>query len=1201
METSRRRLLAMCCEVAFLVFAGAIGASAQTGTSALTGTVLDKSNSVVPGATVTLTQTAVGLVRTTTSNSSGLFRFSALPPGAYSLQVSMQGFKPESLPGIALQSSDVLDVGNLVMQVGTQAESVTVQGDSTPVQTESSERSATVTGQQLQDIQLKGRDVFGFTDLLPGVVDTNNSRDFTTWTSMSLININGLGNNNRNVVVDGINVIDEGANQNAFVNQNVDSVAEVRVLANSFQAEYGRNNGGTISMVTKGGSNDLHGSGWYAGRRTEFTANSFFNNEGGLARPVYNINIEGFSIGGPVVIPKLYNGRNKLFFFGSEEYTNDQRPIAPVTANEPTAAQLTGNFSSTYANNGTLLPIIDPTTGKQFPGNIIPASRIDPVGLKMLQVLTPPNGYVNTTPGQLYTANFQSQNSPQHARRDDVVRIDKYFTEHTNMMLKWAHDHEQTINFDQVSPGAGAILNPVPGWVFSGHLSQTITPTVVNEITAGYGHNNYANYRPDGNYTQYYASAVGFNAPLLVPFKSVSGTPAATGNQDQEWPYAPELTFSGGNGTANSYFYPGQVSGGGRVVPQFNQENLFSVEDGLTKVAGRHNLKAGVYVEYNKKTEPNLGSNYTGLYNFGSTTNNPLDTGFGYSNALLGVFQQFSQSTARGNSDLANWQVESYVQDNWRVSRRLTLDLGVRLTHTGAFKELANANAEFFPSLYSAANAAVLYQPVCTTGVPGNQACSSANEKAMNPITGALMPFGYQGTAIPGLGNVADGMKANGTNGQGTYFTYPFLVAAPRLGFAWDPFGDGKTSVRGAAGLFYNRPGKAGYGNALGSAPVIYNQSVLYSYISQIPAFANDAVVSPLSGVVALGGQYALEYSKQVNFTIQREIGFKTVIEAAYVGNFDRPGLETYNLNPVPLYAYGNPANLINNTAINAAFLGPNYAGIGAINQTRKNSVADALDYNGLQVQGQRRLSKGLQFGVAYTLSRADGLTGFDQYTAAGMIPGLTLHDRYYGPIAADRKHVLAANYTYTLPIPKQTGWKKYFSNDWVLSGITKFQTGAPITPTCTTTTAGESNQDPTLTGQTARCELVAPVNQGTEGGDPAKVPQFNTAAFQMAQVFSPTVGNFGNTPVGLLRQPSWTNWDMTLAKRIPVNVHGREAGIRIQIQAYNVFNHVEWTTMGSTYSFSGPNSSINTNTTTGLYTATNSPRQMALTVRFDY
>lgn len=402
-------------------------------------------------------------------------------------------------------------------------------------------------------------------------------------------------------------------------------------------------------------------------------------------------------------------------------------------------------------------------------------------------------------------------------------------------------------------------------------------------------------------------------------------------------------------------------------------------------------------------------------------------------------------------------------------------------------------------------------------------------------------------------------------------------------------------------GLFYNRPGKAGYGSAFGAAPVIYNQSVLYSYINQIPAFANDAVVSPLSGVVALGGQYALEYSKQVNFTVQREIGFKTVIEAAYVGNFDRPGLETYNLNPVPLYAYGNPANLINNTAINSAFLGPSYTGIGAINQTRKNSVADALDYNGLQIQGQRRLSKGLQFGVAYTLSRADGLTGFDQYTAAGMIPGLTLHDRYYGPIAADRKHVFAANYTYTLPIPKQTGWRRYFSNDWVLSGITKFQTGAPITPTCTTTTAGESNQDPTLTGQTARCELVGPVNRGAAGGDPTRVPQFSTAAFQMAQVFSPTVGNFGNTPVGVLRQPSWSNWDMTLAKRIPVTVHGREAGIRIQIQAYNVFNHVEWTTMGLTYSFSGANSSVNTNTTTGLYTATNSPRQMALTVRFDY
>jgi hypothetical protein len=1154
-----------------------------------------------------------------------LFRFSALEPGTYTLHVEMKGFKAVGIEGIALQSSDVRDVGNLVLPVGVQSESVTVTSESTPVQTESSERSSVVTGQQLEDIQLKGRDIFQMTDLLPGVLDTNNSRDYTTWTSMTSIGMNGMPSGNKNVVVDGINVIDEGANQNDFVNPSVDAVSEVRVLSNSFQAEYGRNNGGTISMVTKSGGQALHLSGWYAGRRTQFTANTFFNNEGGVARPLYDINIYGWSAGGPVMIPKLLNGRNKkLFIFGSEEFTHDQRPITPVTAYEPTAAMLTGDFSGAVTTKGAQLPIIDPLTGIQFSGNIIPASRINPVGLAFLKQLTAPNGYVNTTPGQTYTANYEDDAVPVHHRRSDVVRVDKYFTDKTNLMVKAAHDEEQTVLYDQVSPGAGSILNPVPGWVISGHLSEMIGATFVNEVTAGFGHNNYSNYRATGTgygncaaYTQYYASAVGLNAPLLIPFQSLSSSqlacPSATGGQDFEWPYAPEATYAGGNGTANAYFYPGQTgpsspgaTGGGRDVPQFNQENLSSVEDALTKVTGKHTFKVGIYVEYNKKTEPNLGSNYNGLFNFGSTggagTANPLDTGYGYSNALLGVFQTFSQSTARGDSDLANWQIESYLQDSWKVTRRLTLELGVRLTHTGPFKELANANAEFFPSLYNASQAPVLYVPICLTGVPGNQTCSSANERAENPLTGAIVPYAYQATVVPGSGNIADGMKANGTNGQGTYFTYPFLVAAPRFGFAWDPFGDGKTSIRAAGGEFYNRPGKSGYGNAFGAPPVIYNDQILYSMIGDIPSLASSAVVSPVSGVVVSNGfQSPLEHSWQANFTVQREVGWNTVVEAAYVGNWDRTYTESVNINAPPLYAYANPAFLFNNVALNPALLPSNtYKGLGTISETIKCGCADALDYNALQLQGQHRLKHGVQFGLAYTYSHSAGLTGYDIYTAAGEVPGTNLFNRYYGPTSQNRKDVVALNYTYNLPIPKFPGVRKYLLDDWQLSGITQFQTGAPITPTCSTTTAGEINTDPSLTGVTARCELVGNPYSGG-GGDPTKVPQFNTAAFAMAQAFSPTQGNFGNTPVGLLTQPSWTNWDMTLSKIIPVAIHGRESSIKIQIQAYNIWNHVEWTTMGSTYSFTGAGSATNTNTTTGLYTATNPPRQMALTLRWDY
>ena len=294
---------------------------------------------------VTATEVSTGVTRTAISNESGLFRMPALAPGQYTVKVELAGFKATTMNGINLQSSDTRDVGKLAMPVGTQSETVTVSADVTPVQLASAERSSTITGDQLQNIQLKGRDVFGFTSILPGVLDTNNSRDFTTWTSMRDVSINGSPSGSKNVTIDGVNVIDEGANQNAFVNPNIDAVSEVRVLSNGFQAEFGRNAGGTISIVTKGGTNQIRGSGWYNGRRDKFNATPYLNKIQNLAKPLYRINIEGFSLGGPIVIPKVIGGGNrKLFFFVSQEYTKDAKPVAPVVANLPTAAERNGRF-----------------------------------------------------------------------------------------------------------------------------------------------------------------------------------------------------------------------------------------------------------------------------------------------------------------------------------------------------------------------------------------------------------------------------------------------------------------------------------------------------------------------------------------------------------------------------------------------------------------------------------------------------------------------------------------------------------------------------------------------------------------------------------------------------------------------------------------------------------------------------------------
>ena len=225
--------------------------------------------------------------------------------------------------------------------------------------------------------------------------------------------------------------------------------------------------------------------------------------------------------------------------------------------------------------------------------------------------------------------------------------------------------------------------------------------------------------------------------------------------------------FRGGNRANLPGYFGGTTNGGGRVLPQANRNDLASVQDDLSKTMGRHNLKTGVYIEYSSKTEPNLGSNYLGNFNFGSTSNNPLDTGYGYSNALLGIFQSYTESTNRANPDLRQWEVESYIQDNWRMNSRFTLDYGLRVYHVGPFAEITDANAGFFPELYSAAKAGRLYRPICLTGVSGDQACAAAQQRAIDPVTGQILSIGYQNNIVPGSGDPVVGMKLNGRNRQG--------------------------------------------------------------------------------------------------------------------------------------------------------------------------------------------------------------------------------------------------------------------------------------------------------------------------------------------------------------------------------------------------------------------------------------------------
>jgi len=661
------------------------------------------------------------------------------------------------------------------------------------------------------------------------------------------------------------------------------------------------------------------------------------------------------------------------------------------------------------------------------------------------------------------------------------------------------------------------------------------------------------------------------------------------------------VRFNGGNRTNLPAF--NSMTRTDRVLPAANWNRRWSMQDDLSWTQGRHNLKFGFYTEYTLKTEPQ-SPDYMGNFNFGSVATNPLDTGYGYANALLGVYQTYTEQSNRFNMDRRHWQTEGYLQDSWKVNPGLTLDYGVRLTHSGPFYDVGESNSGFYPELWDGSQAPRLYRPVCTDGRPGNQACPQNLRGAVDPANPSqILSFAYVGNIVPGTGLQTNGMKTGGPDGKGGgYYKLPYLVAAPRVGFAWDLTGDGKTALRASSGIFYNYP-RGGY-SWVGAPPVAFTRVIRNGTIDDIANFATAGVQfaeSPINAWVVLGDgdQRQLERSYNINVAFQRDIGFNTVVEMAYVGNFTRDSSRTVDLNPIPLDAYGNVNNLFNNTAIASSFLRTAYPGMGSVNRTFTD--LETLRYNALQFNIQRRLSRGLQMGLAYTLAKGEGMQGYDQYTE--QIGGKdALRARYWGPTPVDRTHNLVVNYTYQIRNPTpNVRFLSLVLGDWQVSGVTKFLSGAAVTPTCTSTNAGIANADPTLTGQTARCMLVGdPFSGFTPSADESQTVTFNTAAFAMPQPLSATVGNFGNTPTGILRQPSWSNWDLTLAKRIPVRI-GKNGQVRLQFQAYNIFNQVEFTTIGTTFQFSGTNNAINNNTQTGRYTATTPPRQLGLTMRMDF
>jgi len=1101
-----------------------------------------------------------GAVRTESTGPDGSFRFIDLAPGTYDLTIQFSGFKKRVETNIIISGSETRDAGRLRLDVGAGSETVTVTAEAAPVQTSSSEKADLIDSQQIQNIPLKGRDMFGLMSLIPGVVDTGaQSRDVTSPNAYQGLYINGNANA-YNFTVDGVSDMDTGSNYTIHYEPNMDAVQEVRVLTTNFEAEFGRNSGGIITVVTKNGTREFHGSGWWTHRHEEFNANNFFNNVSGLARTPYRINIAGWSLGGPAYIPKHFNtGKTRFFFFGSQEFTRQLVNNATQYKTTPTALERQGNFSQSVQGNGALIVVNDPTTGKPFPGNIIPASRFDSTGQAMLNFF--PASNFAPVPGSTYynQDNFQSAGSGAHPRTNTVIRGDTVINSKLSGYFRWINDADFLSDLYQGVSWNYAIQNhPNPGHGYSGTLTYTINPTTVNDFTVGYSWNTWD--WSEADESQVARSLIG-NPPQQFNHSSQAATCNGYNN------YMPSFSFGSTPPNAISFSVANSSC-------YYNANGIWTFTDNLSKVWGKHILKFGIYTEHNYKLQPS-GTGDLGSFSFATDSLNPNNTGDGFANALLGDYDTYSEATGRAVFHTTYWNAEWYAQDKIQVVKRLTFDVGLRFYHQTPQVDDNHTFAAFNPPSYSASAMPRIY-------VPGFN--SAGVRVAVDPKTGSNAPQAEIGLFVPGSGNPAAGMQVLGLNGvPGNSYTTAAVKVAPRFGFSYDVFGDGKTAIRGGFGVYYDRADGNQVYNMSGQPPLIYTPVLYYGAINQISSATG--VFGPTSINSWIGNTPMGPMVENFSFGIQRQLPSSILLDVAYVGNHavDLIGnnyTKSYSINPIPLGADFLPQNqdpTKPGSVVPAALERVYYPGYNDINL---EWFGGHVTYYALQTSLQRRFSHGLIFGGAYTWSKLLGIGSFDP-----LVPNND--ERNYGPQSIDRRQVLVINYSYQLP-----GLGKALNNrvvgavmdNWTLSGVNTFSTGSEFTPSFSTSPSLD------ITGSASETPRINVV----QGCNPkSNVPAglfFNPACFS-----EPAVGTIGDAGVNIMTNPGINNWNTTMQKI--VHLGSEKRSLRLQLQAFNVFNHTQFSSVNSGFTYNA--ASTNTNLSIGKYTGAQNGRILSLAMHF--
>jgi outer membrane receptor protein involved in Fe transport len=1116
-----------------LVWASSSVASAQEITATLSGTVTDSSGSAVPDAKVTVLRLESGLKRETATSDAGVFFFNSLPIGTYKVTVEKAGFKTAETASVGLHVNDKVDL-LVKLDVGQVSDKVVVSAQTPLLQTESAELSSLVGSQQINDLPLNGRNFNQLVDLVPGVAPDNGrvNRGVGLFSDTS-VSVSGAQSNSNLYLVDGEYDLDSGGNGNLLVTPSVDSIEEFSILRNNYSAEFGGATGGVINVVSKSGQQDFHGTVYDFIRNDKLDATDTFLNSAGQNKSKLRQNDYGFTIGGPVFIPGKYNtNRTKDFFFISVEWRHETRGNV-VTDIVPTTRQREGILDS---------PTFDPQEHQLGEANVAPDS-IDPNAQAFLARYPLPNATLCLDVNCDNSTGFNWINSTDRASSDRTTfyRWDHSFGAKHVLTMRY-------IGMKQSLDGIGCDLFGVcdnfpsvnTDWSWKGQnviakVTSQLTPRWINDFQFGYS-NNALEYVTGHTSDPTLASRSGFDYQELFPETSGS-FPALTGQ---------------GGGSIDGF----GILGNG--APFKNRTDNFQWKDDLSYTFGKHNLKFGGFMRFNRKKEPaNGGTNNTaGAFVF--------DT---FENLLLGDFVNYSEEQTQNDVHSRERDYALYVQDTWKLTPHLTLNLGLRY----------QVLAQIFAATKNVSN----FRP----GAYDSNACSPA-------------AFDDNGNVDPALCDVTNGLVTPGQPGisRSTLPTH-YGDFEPRIGIAWQPEAIKNLVIRTGFGIFAGRDALSQNSSLGQQRPNDLVANVSSGSFGSLTAFDFN-LPQPPAFIFALAAPYKSPTTYQYNFGVQYQLGAKTVVDVAYVGNHGIHLGRNRNINQL---SDADRQALVDGTLDGPPDSFRPFLGYSVINYNERVGVSR---YHSLQTSIQSRLGAGFQIQAAYTHSRNLSNTA-NQDTEAAFAPVQNAFNTSTELAVAnqDTPNSLSINYIWELPFFSGShGFTRQALYGWKIVGINSFRTGIPVNICLDSDVAGTDTsyecQRPDLAG-----------NPILSKGQRTLSRYFNTDAF-----VEPVPGTFGNAARNVVRNPGINNWDLSFFKDFEFPWFGKHNGraaaetakLEFRAELFNAFNHAQYSALNSTFAVGGGGPGLNCGApglvtcdgSFGAVTADRGPREIQLALK---